>query len=274
MSMKSLGEDATVGLRSNFLIVNGHSLRADVLKESKSESLTISPEALEKVLLMGRRAIVTGIENFYEQQVARHPDLTVQRPSIWTAKLGTTAQTDGSNSKVFTDKGYANGGINTSIDEVKPQFHAHWNAVVEAGFLPEVRRTSGARDGGSWLLLRKPTLPQVLEYWFGTPKDVFEDIINTISDNDNALERRNLRWYRMLREQAIDAAVDTVPDTARSREQIGLILSMAAIKSALGDAVGYEDELEDAFTCMDNDTRMDASTIRAVENSTFDMHSL
>lgn len=51
--------------------------------------------------------------------------------------------------------------------------------------------------------------------------------------------------------------------------QVGLILSMAAIKSALGDKDGYEDEVDDALTYAHNDLSIDAGTVRAIENSTF-----
>lgn len=263
MSSESIGENPSVVLRSNWLTVNGATLRADALKNSRSERLTVSAEELQSVLLLGRRAIVQGIEEFY----SRHQPYASTRPSIWTVHLGTTAQTDGRNSKVFTERGYANGGVNTSIDEIQPRFHGHWNAIKEAGFLPEVRRTSGTEDGGSWLLLRKPSLNEVLHHWFGYPEEALNEVIATVVDEDKGVERRNLRIYRMLGERI----VDKMPDRARSRMQIGQILSMAAIKSALGDKTGYEDEVDDAFTYADNDFQIDPSTIRAMENSTFEL---
>jgi hypothetical protein len=263
---ESIGEHPSVGLRSNRLLVNDKALRADVLKDARSEKIAVSPSELERVLLLGRVSLLQGIEDFYENQVIKNPSLTIVRPSVWTAQLGTTAQTDGRDSKVFTEKGYANGGVIQLFDEIQPRFHGYWTAITNTGFLPEVRRTSGKQDGGSWLLLRKPSLGEVLHHWFNYPPEVLDEAIEVIANKEDVgLERRNLRWYRILREKGVDRA----PDTARSRQQIGLLLSMAAIKSALGDKDGYEDEVDDALTYANNDPSIDVGTVRAIENSIF-----
>jgi hypothetical protein len=267
MVSEAIGENPSIALRSNWLTVNNNTLRADVLKNSRSEKLTVSPEELSSILLLGRRSILQGIEEFYGQQVLKNPNLSIVRPSIWTAHLGTTAQTDGRNSQVFTDLGYDNGGINTSIDEIKPEFHAHWNAIREAGFLPEVRRTSDGNNAGSWLLLRKPSLSEVLHHWFDYQDNDIENTAKSIKNDNKELEQRYLRLYRLLGEKAVDQA----PDATRSRKQIGLILSMAAIKSAIGDKDGYEVEIDDALTYADNASEIDNSTVRAIENSTFEI---
>ena len=208
-----------------------------------------------------------GIETFYAEQVRKNPDATVVRPSIWTAQLGTTRQTDGAASKVLTEQGQANGGVNTNIHEIQPAFHNHWNTIKEAGFVPEVRRTSTKKDGGSWLLLRKPSLDDVLTTWFDRPNYSTDSVIKSIAATDKETTRHNLLAYRMRGEQK----VDTTPDAERSRQQIGLLLSMAAIKSAMGDRIGYEEEVDDVFTYVDNDKRIDTSTVRAIENSTFEI---
>lgn len=265
MTERAITEISTISLYSNQLIVDGISLRADVLRESRNESTNVSAEQLTSILLLGRNAILEGIETFYEAQTIKNARLTIVRPSIWTAKLGTTAQTDGQNSKVFTERGYANGGINKSIDEIQPRFHEHWNAIKEAGFLPEVRRTSIGQSGGAWLLLRKPTLPEVLTHWFDEPADALPAAIDAISHDDKETERKRLRLYRMVREEAVDRTLDTV----RPKEQVRLNLAMTAIKSALGDTAGYEDELEDALIYAHNNELISASTVRAIENSAF-----
>lgn len=262
---EAIDEHSTIALQSNRLLVEGKTLRADVLKDSRSEKISVSSLELEKVLLLGRTSLLNGIEDFYDNQVAKNPGLTIVRPSIWTAQLGTTSQTDGRNSKVFTEKGYNNGGIIQEPDELQPSFHGHWNAVKEAGFLPEVRRASGPKDGGSWLLLRKPSLGEVLHHWFAHSEDEPTKAIEAIRDEDKDWEKRKLRIYRMMGEKAVDAA----PDSVRSREQIALILSMAAIKSGLGDKDGYEEEVDDALTYANNDSTMDIGAVRAIENSIF-----
>jgi hypothetical protein len=268
MLQNSIGENPSIALQSNWLTVNGSPLRADILPNANSEKIPVSAVSLEAVLLLGRRSILQGIEEFYEQQVAMHPGAAIAKPSVWAAQLGTTRQTDGRNGRVFTEKGYANGGVNTSIGEIQPRFHGHWDAVRDAGFLPEVRRTSDGQDGGAWLLLRKPSLDEVLRHWFDKKDGAINNLVERFRDDDKGLQCRNLREYRMIGE----VAAEEQPDFLRSRAQIGLLLSMAAIKSTLGDKSGYEDEIDDVFTYVDNDTRIDVSTVRAIENSTFEIN--
>lgn len=190
-------EHLDIRLQSNILTVNGNTLRAAPLMNSRSEKLTVSSEKLTTILLLGRRSILQGIEDFYEQQARKHTRAFITRPSVWTVQLGTTRQTDGRNSKVFTEQGYENGGILSSIDEIKPKFHPYWNAVREAGFLPEVRRASTARDGGAWILLRRPLLPDVLHHWFGYDKDAISNAVKMISDEDKEAEQRKLTIQRL-----------------------------------------------------------------------------
>lgn len=92
------------------------------LRDQGLNKLTVSSNELERVILLGRRPILQGIEEFYEKQALKNPDLSVTRPSIWTTQFGTTVQTDGKNSKIFTEKGYANGGIITSKEEAGHSF--------------------------------------------------------------------------------------------------------------------------------------------------------
>jgi len=262
MTTGSGQEFPQISLRSNWLTVDRNTLRADVLKDSRNERTTISAEELEAILLLGRTSILNGIEDFYDEQRAKTPDLTVVRPSIWTAQLGNTRQTEGVNSKVFTKQGYDNGGVLTSFREVRENFHGYWDAVEQAGFLPEVRRTSGGRDGGSWLLLRKPSLTQVMQHWFDIPGD---RIIEYIASRNATEQVGVLATLQTLTERDIDR----LPDAMRSRRQILHILSTAAIKSTLGDIEGYEIEVDNALTYAAGDGNIDDSTIRAIENSTF-----
>lgn len=266
-TQETIGDNPTIALQSNWLTVNHGTLWADVLRSPRAEKISVSPEALETVLLLGRRTILQGTEEFYHEQVAKNPGFTIARPAIWTAQLGTTVQTEGRDSQVLTEKGYANGGIIQASDEIQPAFRAHWDAIVSAGFVPEVRQTTTRAHGGSWLSLRKPTLGEVLHNWLGWKENVPEDIVEMISDEDKAIERCKLRLFRMLGEQAVDRS----PDSIRSREQVGLIIAMAAVKSALGNKEGYEEEIDDALTYADNAPGISISTVRAIENSTFEI---
>ncbi|HEY8992439.1 MAG TPA: hypothetical protein VIM37_01155 [Candidatus Microsaccharimonas sp.] len=71
-------ENTVVGLKSNWLMVNGQNLHADTY----SEKLSITDENLNRILLLGRHTILEGIEARFVGDV---------RPSIWTAQFGTTA---------------------------------------------------------------------------------------------------------------------------------------------------------------------------------------
>lgn len=258
MLQRSTQEQPIIALRSNWLTVDKHKLRADVLEDPKSKKVTTSAEELSAYLLLGRHSILQGIEKLYHQ----YPGAS--RQSIWTAQLGTEAQTEGRDSKVFTEPGYANGGINTSIDEIQPDFHDHWKAVLNAGFLPEVRRTDGRADGGSWLLLRKPLLTDVLKYWFGHEDDL-RGIAAAILNKDKELEKANLLEYRLRGEEA----VDTARSELRPREQVALLLSMAAIKATLGNLGGSKKEIDDALDYARNDASIEDRAVRAIENSAF-----
>lgn len=264
---RTIGNNPTVAMRSNWLRVNNRTLHTNVLEYEATDKLSVSAEELERVLILGRRTIVTSIEEFYLKQVAKNPGSEIVRPSIWTAQIGTSAQTEGRDNPVFTAKGYANGGVNRYYDEIQPAFRAHWGAIARAGFLPEVRRTETVRDGGAWLLLRKPTLDEVLSRWFGWDEGIIDNAVEVIKDDDKDIEQRKLHLFRKLGEKAVDRA----PDPVRSREQIGLIMAMGAIKLSLGDKEGYEVEVDDALTYADDDDRIDVSIVRAIENSTFEL---
>lgn len=262
----------TITLRSNFLTVNGNELRADVLKNSASERTTISPDELYRILILGRISILDGIESFYEQMIARNPGLTIVRPPVLTAHLGTTTQTEGRSSQVLTEKGYDNGtGIHRGTDELHDRFHEHWLAVKEAGFIPEVRQTSGKKDGGSWLALRKPTLREVTMNWFeryAPSEEEYDQLINIVTQDEGIEERKKaLTRVRAMGEKAIDLSYDQ-PEH-RSNAQITQLLVMAALKETAGDTSGSKEEVEDAATYAYNNASTPDSTVLAIENSQY-----
>ncbi|HEY8992440.1 MAG TPA: hypothetical protein VIM37_01160 [Candidatus Microsaccharimonas sp.] len=164
----------------------------------------------------------------------------------------------------------------TSRYEINDHYHPYWDAVLGAGFLPEVRRVSGKEKGGAWLLVRKPTLLEVAKNWlrWGETKagaSIRENI--SMQQKEGSLsdrERRDaFRVYRIVGEASIDRLSKDVDMYRRSHQQIGLLLGVAAMRYDLHDTDGYTLEIDDAFRYADSDPSIDDATIRAIENSTF-----
>jgi len=266
MSGESSNEQPVIALQYERLAVNGHTLRANVFRNNGSDALALSPEDLESVLVPARRPMLRVIEEYYERNQQNNPGLHIVRPSIWTTQLSTTKQSEGQPNRVFTEAGYRNGGVHTLRDELQPDFHGYWEAVRNAGFMPEVRLDATKPYAGPWLLLRKPTLDEVALHWFDFPSDAAASVAQ-IKDDDKRLEAHNLRQQHLSGE----AIVDRAPDERRSRLEVGLILSMAAIKMTMGDQAAYDRDIDDAFDFLDTDQTIDISATRAVENATFEL---
>jgi len=265
MSGELPSEQPIITLQYERLAVNGQVLRANVLRGDGSDALKISPEDLESILVPARRPILRVIEDYYEQTQLNNPDLHIVRPSIWTAHLASTKQSEGQSNRVFTELGYRNGGVHTLRDELQPDFHGYWDAVRNAGFMPEVRLDATKPYAGPWLLLRKPTLDEVALHWFDFPSDAAASATQ-IKDDDMRIEAHNLRQQHLSGE----AIVDRAPNEHRSRLEMGLILSMAAIKASMGDQAAYSRDIDDVFEYLDADQTIDISATRAVENATFE----
>jgi hypothetical protein len=155
-----MNEKWNIELRNDFLRVNKRLLRADVLEHSADKKLAISAGQLERILVLGRISILHSIEESHERRKLNQPDLSdIVRPSIYTVHLALPDQTDGDMGVVFTEHGYHKydnvpDNPRLSIDDIQDRFRGHWSAVEKAGFVPEVRKTSGKLYGGAWLLLR------------------------------------------------------------------------------------------------------------------------
>ena len=264
---RGIGQHPTVELQSNWLTVNRRLLRADVLDYPGTDRLAVTPEELRRVILLGRDTILRESEEFYHEQVFKQKRHDVERPSIWTAQFGTTDQTDGPSRLVFTERGYANGGINQNAYETQPAFLEYWWAVADAGFIPEVRRTSTRDNGGAWLSLRKPTVKEVLTHWFYVPDGYIDYAAELAKDDDKDAENLKFRKIRMIGERAVELA----PSMYDAENQAKLMLSMAAIKLVLGNHDGYRNELEDAIKYVQLSAEIDSSTLRAIENSAFEL---
>ncbi|MDB5187414.1 MAG: hypothetical protein JWM07_886 [Candidatus Saccharibacteria bacterium] len=271
-----MNEAWNVGLQSNFLRVDEQTLRADVLRNDASDKLPVNAEHLEQILKLGRFTILEGIEDFYEKTQAANPTLTVERPSIFTAHLGTTAQTDGRKSRVFTERGYDNGGIITSIDEIKAPFHGHWNAVKAAGFVPEIRRTSGKEDGGSWLLLRKPTLANVITdwvYYYESPEAIAvrNSMVAGIENDSFEVQHERLSVYEELGKRAIEAAVAYDNTPARAYQHVGLELAVGILSTFVDETNPdrLDMAIDDAYQYAKGSKHVDDSVVLAIENATW-----
>lgn len=263
----------TIDVRANWLHVNSHTLRADILPSNKALGLEVDPEELRAIIDLGRYAILDGIEAFYKRTKQANPGSTVVHPSIWTAQLGTSEQTDGVKTRVFTPKGYENGGVIEARDELQEPFRAFWDAVLAEGFLPEVRRTSGALLGGAWLALRRPTLAQVSEYWLDDPN------VMPLLDPDNLKPTaEGLREFQEYSELLIDMRDGTLQSvnasaqeraSTRSRLQISALLASAAYKhtTLLGE---YGEDMEDAVTYATYTDNLAPGTVLAIEQAVFE----
>lgn len=143
-------------VNQNIFTDDGRRLWADVLKIPFRKHIqnyeVVSADKLEAILSVAHLAIHNSIEDFYLEQYTKYTPkgYTVVRPSIWVAQLGSSSQTDGANSKVYSEKGYRNGGIHYDKDEQHEAFYPHWEAVENAGFTPHVRGATA----GAWLMLR------------------------------------------------------------------------------------------------------------------------
>jgi hypothetical protein len=144
-----------ITLESNYLKFNGKTLVPKDFSSVRFNTETdyeIEAHDLIYILGVGRSAINSGIENFYERTKATHPDLTIVRPSLFAVRLGYDE------TRILTSRGQANNtSIHRSIEEVERDVLPYWHAVRHAGFVPELRsRIGGKAAEATWLLLRKP----------------------------------------------------------------------------------------------------------------------
>jgi hypothetical protein len=251
-----------IKLQSNFLTVDGRKLRSDVLAIGDTQKLGTSAEDLQWILSsrnLGRSAILSGIEAIYEQTKQKNPNSKIVRPSVWTMHLAKEKHTHKDTNFVFTQKGYDNGGIRTDRDEILDRFHGHWDAVKNAGFIPEVRKISAAKDAGAWLLLRKPSIEEVAKQWFGH----VETREMVIARATPELDKSSIRLYEELGQES----VDELEIDGRSDMRMGLNLAVAALKRTMGNIDGFIVDVEDTLEQADNNLYRNESAVLAIQNS-------
>jgi hypothetical protein len=253
-----------IKLQSNFLTVDERKLRSDVLAIGDTQKLATSAEDLQWIISsrnLGRSAILSGIEAIYEQTKQRNPNSKVVRPSVWTMHLAKEKHTHKDTNFVFTQKGYDNGGIRTDRDEILDRFHGHWDAVKNAGFIPEVRKISVAKDAGAWLLLRKPSIEEVAKQWFGH----VETREMVIARATPELDKDSIRIYSDLGQEL----VEELEVDGHSDMRMGLNLAVAAIKRTMGDIDGFLLDVDETLVQADQDAYRRNSAVLAIENSTY-----
>lgn len=259
--------ESDISLRSNFLLVQGSELRANVLRSSKSERQTVDANELQIILRLGRTSLLEGIEDFYESTRLKNPTHTVSRPSIWTAYLGSSSQEQ----TIFTDKGQRNNtGVMLHDSEIQIGFQDYWNAVRGAGFVPEVRRTTGSKDHGAWLLLKRPAMKDVLESWLDYSESEESRALRASLDSDqlkSTAERRAIvEHYRVTGTHdmyEVLAATDA-SQWERERSWTGLALACAALSLSAGDYDGYIERANDALDHAED--ALDDGTMLAIHN--------
>lgn len=117
-----------------------------------------TPEQLYQILMLGRHAINVGIMAFYNEQKENFPGpyQILGFGPVSILRLSTRADGRG----ILTPKGLDNGtSIHTELDEIKKSvrkipLHPYWDAVLNSGYTPEVRRTIPTE--GTQLFLQMP----------------------------------------------------------------------------------------------------------------------
>lgn len=274
MTRPKLNKPLHVSVKQNWLTVNRRTLCAEALGD-KPKRTTVNANQLRQVLHIGRGAILEGIEVFYDKMRAANP--SVDRPSFFALQLGDIGQTDGRQSSVFTEKGYNNGGIIQAVDELKPDIRPYWSAAMDVGFKPEVRRTSGKQDGGSWLLLRKPTLAQVSSDWLGvhfTLPDVTAEThqltplqkVAVVDEYRQYLHAQIDEHDDVLKAQSVNPIERTLD---RSRLQISSLVGVLAYKQALGYGDGDLNNNNDIEDVLRYAGQFSPPTLCAIENALY-----
>jgi hypothetical protein len=268
-----MSEVSEISIHSNFLTVDGKELRAEVLPIDSSDKLIVSAEELSELLTyrLNRVAVCSFIEDQYRRQLKAKPTQPISRPSVLSVQFGTTAETQGrTTSKVLTEKGWLKNTLYTEADDVRVPFRDYLNATFYAGFVPELNKL----HDGSWLAVRRPTLPEVNERWLEYEEDdemqkkkieVIEHHLSTPWNRE--LSQQAIRSYRFAGEVAIDRYSDSYGDTMRPNQHVGSILAVAALKNFVGDLEGYRAEVDDAITYAERSDFIHSSSFRAILNS-------
>jgi hypothetical protein len=259
------------------LKTNRQNLRADVIPTNVKSFRSISSENFTGIISarINREVINSYIDTTRNAQLQAKPSYTIGQPFIYAAQLGTSKEAEGrTTSQVFTEEGWLSASPRVRHDQLREGFVGHWNAVRMAGYVPEVQRLDYIRRDGQWLTLRKPSIPEVAEDWFGYVDDPerkdkkLEVIEQHISQPwDHEATRKAIIAYRIIGERAITARNYNVETQAN--QQVGLLLAVAALRNFVGDENGYIEEAESAIELVHHTDSVDVSAYRALHNSTY-----
>ncbi|HET8689872.1 MAG TPA: hypothetical protein VFL81_00310 [Candidatus Saccharimonadales bacterium] len=242
-------EFGNITVRNNSLLVNGEALS---LKET-------SPDKLREALELGRRAIISGIEDFYSKTKLANPEATVVRPSVLSMQITDKSTTKQQDARFLSFYGLTNQtNVHRHVIEVKSRLEPYWEATEAAGFTPEIRNRLGGR--AMWLALRNPetdpapvggldSLPQALGFLEpGKAVELKPAMREAWIGSDEATYRDLLSKYQELGEERVDQEAGVPGEAPRQLRQIGLIIATANTKLAVqGPGSGdYLDILQEA----------------------------
>jgi len=130
----------------NIMLVDGEVLQA---KEC-------SPEDFNRVLKIGRSAIVAAIADMYDAVRAREEEsVKVQRGSVLAMRLG--AKTLDVIKRDYYFNSYT--GLDYSSQGLKPRYAEYFNVVQDNQLIPEIRETAGVPNASGVVLFVRDTPP-------------------------------------------------------------------------------------------------------------------
>ncbi len=136
------------------MLVDDKHLQTRIVTADRGKT-KVSPDELHQILTIGNSAIRGQIESIYQRNY--RPDAEIHRPSIWVAQMIAKRHDD---SVAYSELGLAeNTGILSTPFGLNDPYREYWNAIRDAGFVAESRRSYGGRHAGAWLLARVDPTP-------------------------------------------------------------------------------------------------------------------
>ena len=129
-------EAPRLSFEGNYLHVNG---RLMSLEQYKLPDFGL-------LIRLGREALIAQMSAIHILTIWQNPDSHVQRPSIGMMNVGRDTQTK----PVLTEIGQRHGtGWYQNRYQISERVRPYWDAVLDNGFIPEVRLTGTSRSSGN-----------------------------------------------------------------------------------------------------------------------------